>query len=114
MYDARKEIKGWSNCPFDDKNWENAVETKGPAGILQKSFFPPMQLTSVKKPVNMSSPEKGVYIADMGENFTGLYNIRLKGNVGDTVRFRFGERLYPDGKLNPNTAACGQIKRKRV
>jgi len=49
---------------------------------------------------------------DMGVNFTGLYRIRLKGQPGDTVVLRFGERLFEDGSLNPLTAVCGQIKRK--
>ena len=48
----------------------------------------------------------------MGVNFTGLYRIRLKGKNGDTIIFRFGERLYENGTLNPMTAVCGQIKQK--
>ena len=47
----------------------------------------------------------------MGVNFTGLYSIRLKGQPGDTVTFRFGERLYEDGTLNPMTSVAGQIKK---
>ena len=47
----------------------------------------------------------------MGVNFTGLYRIRLKGQPGDTITFRFGERLYEDGTLNPMTSVAGQIKR---
>ena len=48
----------------------------------------------------------------MGRNFTGLYRIKLKGQRGDTVTFRFGERLYENGELNPMTTVCGQIKRE--
>ncbi len=48
----------------------------------------------------------------MGVNFTGDYRIRLHGNKGDTITFRFGERIYDNGELNPMTTVCGQIKRK--
>ena len=47
----------------------------------------------------------------MGENFTGLYRILLKGERGDTITMRFGERIYDDGTLNPMTTVAGQIKK---
>ena len=48
----------------------------------------------------------------MGENFTGTYKLKINGKKGDTISFRFGERIYKDGSLNPMTAVTGQIKRK--
>ena len=48
----------------------------------------------------------------MGENFTGTYKIKISGNTGDTITFRFGERIYNDGTLNTMTAVTGQIKNK--
>ena len=50
----------------------------------------------------------------MGVNFTGLYRIHLKGEPGDTITFRFGERIYENGQLNPMTAVAGQIKKAGV
>jgi len=79
---------------------------------MQKAFFPHIQATGVIKPVEISSSAEGIYITDMGQNFTGLYRIKLKGQRGDTVTFRFGERLYENGELNPMTTVCGQIKRE--
>jgi alpha-L-rhamnosidase len=84
---------------------------EGPGGELQKAFFPPVQPTGKARPVRITSPEAGRYIADMGRNFTGLYRIKLSGSKGDTITFRFGERLYDNGELNPMTTVCGQIKR---
>ena len=55
---------------------------------------------------------KYIYIVDMGVNFTGLYRIRLKGQPGDTITFRFGERLYENGTLNPMTAVAVRSKKK--
>ena len=85
-----------------------------PGGQLQKAFFPPVQITEKIKPVEISSPEPDVFVVDMGVNFTGTYKIKLKGNIGDTISFRFGERIYNDGKLNPMTTVIGQIKKKGV
>ena len=50
----------------------------------------------------------------MGENFTGTYYIRLSGKKGDKITFRFGERIYKDGSLNPMTSVIGQIKKKGI
>lgn len=114
VYHAGKEIEGWNLVGFDDSGWKKSVENRGPGGILLKAFFPPIQVTGRHNPIAVTSPERGIYIMDMGVNFTGLYRIRLKGEMGDTVTLRFGERLYENGTLNPMTSVAGQIKRKKT
>lgn len=113
-YDARKEIKGWNRAGFDDTSWNAAGIGQDPGGKLQAAFFPPVRVTQEIIPVGISSPLPGVFMVDMGENFTGTFKIRLSGERGDTVSFRFGERVYEDGTLNPMTTVAGQIKRKGV
>jgi len=114
LYDARKEINGWNLPGFDDRSWILAEKGHDPGGRLEKTFFPPVQVTQEIDPVEILSPEPGVYMVDMGINFTGTYKIKLSGNRGDTIVFRFGERIYDDGNLNPMTAVAGQIKEKGV
>ncbi len=111
-YDAGKIIPGWDRAGFDDNFWQTAIPGKSPGGELKKEFFPPVRITEEINPVEIYSPGNGRYIADMGVNFTGTYKIRLTGNKGDTVTFRFGERIYDDGSLNPMTTVAGQIKKK--
>jgi alpha-L-rhamnosidase len=112
VFNAGKEIPGWNKAGFDDSQWNVAKRQEGPGGKLQKTFFPAVQVTEIIAPLNISSTRKGVFIADMGVNFTGLYKIRIKGNAGDTVTFRFGERLFENGLLNPMTTVAGQLKRE--
>jgi len=114
VYDARREIKGWNAPGFNADSWMSAIVGDNPGGELQKSFVPSVQITKKITPVGISSPKNGLYLVDMGENFTGTYRIKLSGNKGDTITFRFGERIYRDGKLNPMTSVAGQIKRKGV
>jgi len=111
-YDARKEVPGWDTPDFDDQYWEPVVQAVSPGGGLQRAFFPPVQITEHIKPIDIEEQGEGIYIVDMGVNFTGTYRIKLSGNPGDTVSFRFGERIYEDGRLNTMTAVIGQIKRK--
>lgn len=114
VYDARKEVKGWMEPGFDDSIWKKSVISDGPGGDIQKAFMPPVQVTDTLTSIGLTSPQEGIYIADMGVNFTGDFNMRIKGEKGDTIVFRFGERVYDNGKLNPMTTVAGQIKRKGV
>ena len=113
-YDARREIRDWATPNFDDSLWEKVEVSKSPGGKLEKSFFPPVQIIKEIIPKEIYSIEKGVWIVDMGENFTGTYKIKINGRRGDTINFRFGERVYEDGSLNTMTAVTGQIKREGV
>lgn len=112
VYNSGYEIPGWDLPGFDDSLWNQAELVNGPGGTLQEAFFPPVQVTRKIKPVKITAPAKGIFLVDMGENFTGLYNIKLNGKKADTITFRFGERIYDDGTLNPMTTVCGQIKRE--
>jgi alpha-L-rhamnosidase len=113
-YNANQETEGWDKPGFDDKEWQAATIGNPPGGKLVKAFFPPVKICQEITPVDIYSPEKGVWIVDMGVNFTGTYKIKLSGNVGDIIVFRFGERIYEDGNLNPMTTVVGQIKRRGV
>lgn len=113
VYDAQREIEGWNKPGLNEAKWVGAIEKPGPGGKLQSAFFQPVQIIDKIKPVKVSS-QKNVYIVDFGVVFTGIYKIKLIGIEGDTIKFRFGERLYDDGSLNPMTTVCGQIKRKGV
>lgn len=111
-YDARREILNWDTPNFIDKSWKSAICIHGPEGKLQKTFFPHIQQIDSQRPVNIIAFKNNKYVVDMGVNFTGTFMIRLKGNRGDTIHFRFGELSYPNGELNPMTAVAGQIKSK--
>lgn len=114
VYDARREINAWNAPGFEDAAWQFAKKAADPGGQLQEAFFPPVQITREITPVDIYSPEEGVWIVDMGVNFTGTYRMKISGKPGDTVKFRLGERIYENGTLNPMTAVIGQIKRKGV
>ena len=114
VYDARKEIEGWGLPGFNDSQWDVASFGNDPGGKLQKTFFPPTQVTKEIIPVDVYASRSDTWIVDMGENFTGSYRIKLSASADDTIVFRFGERIYEDGSLNPMTTVIGQIKKKGI
>jgi alpha-L-rhamnosidase len=113
VYDARNEVKGWNEQGLDDSKWSKAsVATKLP-GILQAQPQPPIKITSVIKPVETTEPLPGIFIFDMGQNFSGWARFWFKATKGTKIVMRYGELLNKDGTLNPMTSVCGQIKGKK-
>ncbi len=112
VYDGRKEISGWDKPGFDDSAWPNAAQAAEPIGKLVAQPLEPVRVTATIKPIKITEPEKGVYIVDMGQNFTGWASFKFDLEEGTRVNLRYGELLYEDGTLNPMTSVCGQIKGK--
>lgn len=105
VYDARLEKK------FSDKTrWSNAVITDGPSGVLTAQMQPAIRITKIIKPLSIQQVGKDTFIADMGQNFAGVANIKVRGKSGDRVALRYGELLNANGSLNYMTTAAGQIK----
>jgi alpha-L-rhamnosidase len=110
-YDARCEQAGWDRAGFDDSRWEPAVGARAPVlGPLCAQDAPPIRVTRLLHPIQLTEPQPGVYIFDFGQNFAGWARLHVQGPAGTRVRLRYGELLYPDGTLNGMTAVAGQIK----
>jgi alpha-L-rhamnosidase len=99
-YDARRETPGWDRPGFGDKDWPAAEAVKGPAGVLSAQMMPPIQVVDTIVPLGMTNPQPGVYVFDMGQNFSGWARLRVSGPRGTDVRLRFAELLYDNGLLN--------------
>jgi alpha-L-rhamnosidase len=113
VYDARKEIKGWDEPSFDDTKWAPVTSATKIPGILQAQPQPPIRITAVIKPVKITEPLPGIFIFDMGQNFSGWARLKFNAPKGTQIVMRYGELLYKDGTLNPMTSVCGQIKGKK-
>jgi alpha-L-rhamnosidase len=51
-------------------------------------------------PVALSNPRPGVYVYDMGQNFSGWVDLHVSGPRGAQVQLRFSELLYDTGMIN--------------
>jgi len=109
-YNATLEQPNWDNINADKATWKNAVVTNGPSGTLAAQMQPPVTITRIIKPVNISQPAKDMFVVDMGQNFAGVARIRVQGKRGQKITLRYGELIYSDGKLNVMTAVTTQIK----
>ena len=48
----------------------------------------------------MTNPQPGVYVYDMGQNFSGWVDLHVSGPRGAQVQLRFAELLYDTGMIN--------------
>ncbi len=113
VYDARSERPGWDEPGYDDSGWRSPAAAGEPVGPLQPQGQPPIRVTERIACVRVTEPRPGVFIHDLGQNFSGWVTLRLEHPLppaGTRVVLRYGELLNDDGTLNPMTSVCGQIK----
>ena len=113
IYDARREVSGWDCAGFGDSSWRPPGVATEAVGVLRAQAQPPIRVTRTLKPVKITEPAPGVFIFDLGQNFTGWAKLQVAARAGDKITLRYGELLNKDGTLNPMTSVAGQIKGNR-
>ena len=85
---------------------------EGPSGrVVPAGDFPKTVVIDRAFAARVTAVTNGVWLVDMGVNRTGTLRVRLRGvPQGATVRFRQGERVWPDGTVNVMSSVTGQIK----
>jgi len=100
IYDARLETPGWDRPGYSEDRWVAAEVIAGPKGVLSAQMMPSIQVVDTIVPLKMASPKPGVYVCDMGQNFSGWAQVRVRGQRGTTVKLRFAEMVYENGMIN--------------
>jgi alpha-L-rhamnosidase len=99
-YDARKELNGWNKNGYDAHTWLPVQMVAAPADnnlVLQPDA--PIMVMDIMKPYRVTQVKPGLYIYDMGQNFTGWVRLKVHGPAGTQVKMRFAERLQDDSTL---------------
>jgi alpha-L-rhamnosidase len=90
LYDANKEIDGWSEADFDDSSWK-PVSVYNPNLKLSSEMVEPNRIIQEISPISIEERD-GEYRVDMGINFNGWVEIDVKGEQGKRIDFQFSER----------------------
>jgi len=98
-YDANKVQRGWGRAGFDDSKWNKVIITNGPP-VLESQMAEPVKVITVFTPVSNTKISDKVFVYDLGQNFSGIPSIAVKGNKFDTVRIYCGEIINADGTVN--------------
>ncbi len=100
VYDARKKTPGWDRAGFQDAGWEPVNLNDPPKGVLSAQMMPPIRVVASLPALKMTSPKPGVWVYDLGQNFSGWTRLEVRGPAGTAVKLRHAELLYDDGTLN--------------
>ena len=98
-YDARMELADWDRPGYDASKWWKAELVKAPQGRLQAQMIEPIRVTEVRKPVAITQPKPGVFLADMGQCYYGTVRLKVAGPAGTRVQMRSAYALNADGSL---------------
>src|SRR5690606_3237110 len=60
---------------------------------------PTVQVTEEIEPVEITEPEPGTYVFDLGQNMVGNVRLKVSGEAGETITLRHAEVLNPDGTI---------------
>lgn len=99
-YDARLEQPGWDRPGFDDSKWAHAARLEGPGGRLAAQFSPPVRVQQSYDTVKVTAVKPGVWIYDLGHNFSGRPLLKVSGAAGQKVRMKTAELLNSQGLVN--------------
>ncbi|MCU0779635.1 MAG: glycoside hydrolase family 78 protein, partial [Akkermansiaceae bacterium] len=99
LVDARAHVTGWNEADFDDSGWSHATICQKDA-ILSAHLLEPDRKLETLRPVSMREAD-GCHTFDMGRNFTGWIEFRLRhGREGQVVRFTTANREGPLVEFN--------------
>jgi len=106
-FDARMEQHGWDLPGFDDTAWTAAVEVDGPGGTLTAAIAPEVKEWASHSPVKVTELGPGKTVYDLGQNFTGVPYVRVRGLEGQVLKLTPGELLNPDGSVSQGSSGGG-------
>ncbi|NLF69478.1 MAG: family 78 glycoside hydrolase catalytic domain [Candidatus Anammoximicrobium sp.] len=91
-YDATLELPGWNSADLDDTAWAPTAAFDPPVGRLAAQMVQPDRRVETIRPVSVRELSPGVYVIDMGRNYTGWLEIPLDAPRGQTVQLDYSER----------------------
>ena len=99
IYDARKEMDGWTSTDFNDSEWKKVSVQDYRMDHLVTPIGPPVRKIEEVKPKEVISKGNGVYIVDMGQNMVGWIRLNVEGKAGTRITLRHAEVLDKHGNL---------------
>lgn len=91
-YNATLEQPGWMNPGFTDSQWQPSVVVPGPPR-LSGQYQDPIKIHETFTARRPTSPKKGVWIYDLGQNMSGLPQLTVTGNRGAAMKMTPAELL---------------------
>jgi len=93
--DARRLELDWNRAEYDDSGWASSSVWKDPVPAqLSAQMVEPQVRYRTIAPKSVIPNKNGTFLIDMGENYTGQFEINLRGgSEGDLVSFEISDQI---------------------
>ena len=108
-YDARLEMPGWNEPGFDASSWQNVRSANFAVENLVATISPSVLPKERFMPRSIFTTPAGETVVDMGQNFTGVVQLKVSGPKGTTIRLQHGETLDKEGNFTMQNLALGPL-----
>ncbi|MFA6876857.1 MAG: family 78 glycoside hydrolase catalytic domain, partial [Parabacteroides sp.] len=98
-YDANREQSGWMMPGFNDKNWSKALDTNWQTKLLSQQSTP-LHVRDSISPVRIFKNQKGQWVYDLGQNFSGIVRISVKASKSQYIKIWPAELLFADSTVD--------------
>lgn len=98
-YNANLEQPGWNTNNFNDAAWRKVITVDG-SPQLNAQHADPLKVMQEFTPISKKQLNTEAWVYDMGQNFSGIPQITVRGKKGDTVRIIPAELVNVDGSAN--------------
>lgn len=98
-YDARLEMPDWSRAGFNDSTWKSVDLGAEIKPTLLAYPEAPVRRQEEIIPKEITQPRPGLYVFNMGQNFSGWARLKINAPAGSKIVMRFGELKNPDGTV---------------
>ncbi|EFS31437.2 hypothetical protein BSGG_2137 [Bacteroides sp. D2] len=102
-YDATREQPGWMDVGFDSSNWKDVLVSNYVPKMVSQQTEPIKQREEIPV-VEYYKNEKGNWVYDLGQNFSGIIRLSIRGERGQSVRLIPAELLNRDHTVNQSAS----------
>ena len=99
-YDATLEQKGWKLPGFNDAHWQTPLVLSENMPSLRTQGQEPLGYFEEFTPQKISSTKPGIWVYDLAQNFSGIFQIQAQGQRGRSIKISPSELLHDDGTVN--------------
>lgn len=102
-YDANKEQAGWTSPGFNDQSWSKPVISDYKTTLVSQRATP-LKIRDRLPAVRILETEKGDWVYDLGQNFSGILELKIQRGRKQSVKLHPAELLNPDHSVNQSAS----------
>jgi alpha-L-rhamnosidase len=100
VYDARREIPGWSEAGCQYDKWRRVKRFEYSKAYLVCPLCGIAKVKEEVQPQRVFKTPKGETVVDLGQNIAGIVRLQVEGERGKEITLSYCEELTPEGNFN--------------